>query len=71
MAATHPRLSLAIASAGILAFGLGGCGYVNRGVSKYTGTVKTCVDGVTYLQFPSGATVQVDRTGRPVPCGAA
>jgi len=44
-----------------------------------TGTVRTqkgvvhdyqmnCIDGVTYLLFPGGAVVQLDRSGRPVPC---
>ena len=48
---------------------LAGCGWLDRRVASDTGYSKICVDGVTYLQFTSGATVQVDRTGRPVPCG--
>ncbi len=53
-----------------LAVGLSGCGRFDRWWAGTTGNaVKTCVDGVTYLQFTSGATVQVDRNGRPVPCG--
>jgi hypothetical protein len=45
------------------------CGQIDRAKAKWTGgATKTCVDGVTYLQFTSGATVQVDRTGKPVPC---
>lgn len=45
------------------------CGAVDRGVAKFTGkAAKVCVDGVTYLQFTSGATVQVDRQGKPVAC---
>jgi major membrane immunogen (membrane-anchored lipoprotein) len=45
------------------------CGQVDRSVAAITGGAsKTCVDGVTYLQFTSGATVQLDRTGKPVSC---
>ena len=53
----------------ILTTTLVGCGWFDRKLSAVTGgATKTCVDGVTYLQFTSGATVQVDRTGMPVPC---
>lgn len=46
-----------------------GCGAADRFAAGVTGgAAKTCVDGVTYLQFTSGATVQVDRTGKPVAC---
>ena len=35
----------------------------------FTGNAtETCIDGVTYLQFTSGAAVKVDRAGIPVPC---
>jgi hypothetical protein len=51
-----------------LALSLVGCGHADRAIAKYTGHAKMCVDGVTYLQFTSGATVQVDRDGHPVPC---
>lgn len=47
---------------------LSACGNINRDIAKMSGHAKTCVDGVNYLQFPSGATVQVDREGKPVPC---
>ncbi len=47
---------------------LAGCGAGSRIDANFTGYDKKCVDGVVYLQFPSGATVQVDREGRPVPC---
>ena len=48
---------------------LTGCGWFDRKLSAVTGeATKTCVDGVTYLQFTSGATVQVDRDGKPVSC---
>lgn len=46
-----------------------GCGWFDRKVAAATGgATKTCIDGVVYLQFTSGATVQVDRTGMPVIC---
>lgn len=48
---------------------LSGCGKLDRWVAGMTGdATKTCVDGVTYLQFTSGACVQVDITGKPVGC---
>lgn len=53
----------------VLALSLGGCGALDREIAKFTGDAsKTCVDGVTYLQFTSGATVQVDINGKPVAC---
>lgn len=52
-----------------LAFVLTGCGAFDRGIASVTGTAsKTCIDGVVYLQFTSGATVQVDQQGKPVAC---
>lgn len=52
-----------------VALSLSACGQVDREIAKLTGgATKTCIDGVTYLQFTSGATVQVDTTGKPVPC---
>lgn len=46
-----------------------GCGAADRFAAGVTGSAaKTCIDGVTYLQFTSGATVQVDRAGKPVAC---
>jgi hypothetical protein len=48
---------------------LGGCGWFERKVTaNITGHAVTCVDGVAYLQFPSGVTVQYDRSGRIKPC---
>lgn len=43
-------------------------GSYNRHVAQLTGYSKICVDGVQYLQFISGAAVQVDLNGRPVSC---
>ncbi len=50
------------------AFALTGCGKVDRLTAAITGYSKVCIDGVTYIQFTSGATVQVDRDGKPVAC---
>lgn len=53
----------------VLTFPISGCGAFDRAKAKITGdATKTCVDGVTYLQFTSGATVQVDINGKPVAC---
>jgi hypothetical protein len=32
------------------------------------GYFKECIDGVSYLVFRDGATVQVDSSGKPVQC---
>ena len=46
---------------------LSACGYVDREIAKVTGDPsKTCVNGVIYLQFTSGAALLVDTDGKPV-----
>ena len=51
------------------ALALTGCGWFDRYVVANTvGYSKTCVEGVTYLQFPSGVTPQLNIEGRPVAC---
>lgn len=46
-----------------------GCGWFDRKVTaNITGHAVTCIDGVAYLQFPSGVTVQYDRSGRVKNC---
>lgn len=48
---------------------LSGCGWFERKVTaNITGHAVACIDGVAYLQFPSGVTVQYDRTGRIKTC---
>lgn len=47
---------------------LAGCGRLNRAEAHWTGSAKVCVDGVQYLQFPSGASVQYDKNGHVVTC---
>lgn len=48
---------------------LTGCGWFDRKLAAVTGGAsKTCVDGVMYLQFTSGATVQYSQDGKVVGC---
>lgn len=48
---------------------LSGCGWFERKVTaNITGHAVTCIEGVRYLQFPSGVTVQYDRDGRVRTC---
>lgn len=48
---------------------ISGCGKIDREMSAITGKPsETCVDGITYLQFTSGACVKVDENGKPVKC---
>ena len=51
-----------------LALTLTACGQVDRATAQLTGYSKVCVDGITYLQFTSGATVQINDQGLPVKC---
>jgi hypothetical protein len=51
------------------ALALTGCGWFDRYVVANTvGYSKTCIEGVTYLQFPSGVTPQLNIDGQPVTC---
>lgn len=52
----------------LFALCLAGCGAGSRTVAHLTGWSKVCVEGVSYLQFPSGVTVQYDRAGKVVTC---
>lgn len=49
---------------------LSGCGYINRMWSYATGYTLVCVkeSHVAYVQFPSGAAVLLNASGRPVTC---
>jgi hypothetical protein len=52
-----------------LAITMTGCGYIDRKLAGYTGNAtKTCVDGVLYLQFTSGATVAYNPDGTVKTC---
>ncbi len=53
----------------LLSVSVTSCGWFERKLAVYTGYSKMCVDGVSYLQFSSGASVQYDITGKIVPCG--
>lgn len=49
---------------GILSLVLSGCGEIDRAIANVTGSgAKTCVEGVMYLQFTSGATVMYNKDG--------
>lgn len=51
-----------------LALALTGCGVWDKGVAGVTGIAHTCVDGVVYLQFTSGASVAYDTAGKIKVC---
>lgn len=53
----------------LLVVSLTGCGWFDRNVAALTGgATKTCVDGVEYLQFTSGASVAYTREGKVKTC---
>lgn len=53
----------------LLVVSLTGCGWFDRSVAALTGgATKTCVDGVEYLQFTSGASVAYTREGKVKTC---
>lgn len=45
-----------------------GCGNVSRITANLTGHSEVCVNGVSYLQFPSGVTVKYNRDGTIAKC---
>ena len=45
-----------------------GCGMVQRSCAVMKGSEETCIDGVKYLQFPSGATVKYQTDGKIATC---
>jgi len=53
----------------ILALSLSGCGKLDRMFVAITGDAsETCHDGVTYLQFTSGASVKYNADGTIAKC---
>jgi hypothetical protein len=46
------------------------CGWFDRVAATATGYARSCIDGVEYLQFTSGATVAYASDGRVKLCGA-
>lgn len=47
---------------------LSGCGAMSRGCAVTTGYDRVCVDGVSYLQFPSGVSVEYNADGTVRKC---
>lgn len=47
---------------------LSGCGAFDRAGASLTGYTTNCVDGVKYLQFPSGVTVKYNPNGTIATC---
>ena len=47
---------------------LEGCGSCSRSVANITGVSRECVDGVEYLQFPSGVSVAYNSDGSIKQC---
>jgi len=47
---------------------LGSCGLLDRKLAGYRGFAEICVDGVSYLQFTSGASVKYTKEGRIATC---
>lgn len=45
-----------------------GCGSADRLIGSVTGFARTCVDGVLYLQFTSGASVAYSPDGKVRTC---
>ena len=45
-----------------------GCGNLDRHIANVTGSSESCIDGVRYLQFPSGASVKYTRDGKIATC---
>ncbi|OHA01148.1 MAG: hypothetical protein A3H71_02595 [Candidatus Sungbacteria bacterium RIFCSPLOWO2_02_FULL_48_13b] len=48
---------------------LSGCGNIERNIAGLTGFSRMCIDGVSYLQFTSGVTVEYTREGKIKTCG--
>lgn len=46
-----------------------GCGMFERFTATTTGWSRQCIDGVSYLQFASGASVEYARDGKIKTCG--
>ena len=47
---------------------LPGCGSCSRSVANITGVSRECVDGVEYLQFPTGVSVAYNQDGSIKQC---
>lgn len=49
---------------------LAGCGGLSRGCASVTGYDRTCINGVSYQQFTSGATVEYQPDGTIKRCNS-
>lgn len=52
----------------LLLLAVAGCGKLDRHVANVLGSSESCIDGVKYIQFPSGASVKYTREGRIATC---
>lgn len=52
----------------LFAIALVGCGKIDRATAAWTGHASICIEGVSYIQFTSGATVQYNRDGKIKTC---
>lgn len=52
----------------VLALSISACGNFDRHVANLTGFSESCIDGVRYIQFPSGASVKYTKEGRIATC---
>jgi len=44
------------------------CGKIDRHIANFTGSSESCIDGVKYIQFSSGASVKYTRDGKIATC---
>jgi hypothetical protein len=51
-----------------LTLSLIGCGNMNRHIANVTGSSESCIDGVRYIQFPTGVSVKYTREGKVATC---
>ena len=52
----------------LIILSLNACGYADRVVATATSFSRICVDGVSYLQFTSGASVEYSPEGKVKTC---
>lgn len=52
----------------ILCMFLTGCGTCSRNVAFVTGHDIVCIDGIRYIQFPSGVVTKLNPDGKPEVC---
>ena len=57
-----------IAVIGLSILSLAACGQLGRNVANVTGHSESCIDGVKYVQFSSGASVKYNKDGSIQTC---